>query len=280
MELVDWAERYGLVAGITTREHGFSLGLWSEENVGQVMTRWRAFRAAFQPAFPVTVLSHQIHGSAVRWYDALPDGWLVLDGVDGHATRARGVLLTLTVADCVPVYLAAPTKGAVALVHAGWRGASAGILARGVEVLKARAFVRAQDIIMHCGVGICGPCYEVGSEVLSRSTARTESASGHVDLRAVLARRSPARSRAHLPVPPIPRADRRGALLLASGLGWPRRADGGVLGPAPRLTRGVRRLDSGPVSGRSSARAFFCHALRQSRRAVSGPPGSLGTRAR
>src|SRR5207247_821300 len=83
----DWAGRYGLVAGITTREHGFSLGLWSEENVGQVMTRWRAFRAAFHAAFPVTVLSHQIHGSAVRWHDELPDGWLVLDGVDAHATR-------------------------------------------------------------------------------------------------------------------------------------------------------------------------------------------------
>src|SRR2546428_3580676 len=189
MELADWAERYGLVAGITTREHGFSLGLWSEENVGQVMTRWRAFRAAFHPAFPVTVLSHQIHGSAVRWHDELPEGWLVLDGVDGHATRTHGALLTLTVADCVPVYLAAPTKGAVALLHAGWRGASSGILAHGVEVLKARAFVRAQNIIMHCGVGICGPCYEVGSEVLSRFTARAEAASGHLDLRAVLAGR-------------------------------------------------------------------------------------------
>src|SRR2546428_3478376 len=42
MELVEWAERYGVVAGITTRGHGFSLGLWSEENVGQVMSRWRA----------------------------------------------------------------------------------------------------------------------------------------------------------------------------------------------------------------------------------------------
>ena len=187
MELREWGERFGLVAGITTREHGFSLGLWSEENVGQVMTRWRAFRAAFHPAFPVTVLSHQIHGSAVRWHDELPEGWLVLDGVDGHATRTHGALLTLTVADCVPVYLAAPTKGAVALLHAGWRGASSGILGHGVEVLKARAFVRAQNIIMHCGVGICGPCYEVGSEVLSRFTARAEAASGHVDLRAVLA---------------------------------------------------------------------------------------------
>src|SRR2546427_3182506 len=35
MELVEWAERYGVVAGISTRGRGFSLGLWSEENVGQ-----------------------------------------------------------------------------------------------------------------------------------------------------------------------------------------------------------------------------------------------------
>src|SRR5437899_11644404 len=67
MELVDWAERYGLVAGITTREHGFSLGLWSEENVGQGMTRWPAFRAAFHAACPVTVRSHQVQGRAGRW---------------------------------------------------------------------------------------------------------------------------------------------------------------------------------------------------------------------
>jgi len=37
MELAEWRERYGIVAGITTRGRGFSLGLWSEENVGQVM---------------------------------------------------------------------------------------------------------------------------------------------------------------------------------------------------------------------------------------------------
>ena len=34
MELQEWAARFGVVAGITTRGHGFSLGLWSEENVG------------------------------------------------------------------------------------------------------------------------------------------------------------------------------------------------------------------------------------------------------
>src|SRR5256714_12164112 len=64
MELREWAERHGVVAGITTRGRGFSLGLWSEENVGQVMTRWRAVRATFGPRFPGLVLSHQIHGTA------------------------------------------------------------------------------------------------------------------------------------------------------------------------------------------------------------------------
>src|SRR2546425_9699934 len=238
MELADWAERYGLVAGITTREHGFSLGLWSEENVGQVMTRWRAFRAAFHPAFPVTVLSHQTHGSAVRWHDELPEGWLVLDGVDGHATRTHGALLTLTVADCVPVYLAAPTKGAVALLHAGWRGASGGILPRGVEVLKARAFVRAQDIIMHCGVGICGPCYEVGSEVLSRFTARAESASGHVDLRAVLAGAAGGVGGEQGTRSPGGRAPHPGHLFSPPAPGGPAGRVVGGLGPAPALDAG------------------------------------------
>jgi len=193
MELRDWAERYGVVAGITTRGsgRGFSLGLWSEENVGQVMTRWRALRAAFQPAFPAVVLSHQIHGTAVQWHRAGQPGWLILDGVDGHATRTPGVLLTVTVADCVPVYLVAPHKRVVALLHAGWRGTAGGMLERGVAAVRREAFVMAEEIVMHCGVGICGACYEVGSEVLAQLTpGRATAATGHVDLRAVLVRQA------------------------------------------------------------------------------------------
>src|SRR2546422_3861531 len=68
MELAEWAARYGVVAGITTRGHGFSLGLWSEENVGQVMSRWRAVGAAVRPRFPRVVLAHQVHGTTVQWH--------------------------------------------------------------------------------------------------------------------------------------------------------------------------------------------------------------------
>ena len=88
LELSEWAERYGLVAGITTRP--LSLGLWSDEPVGQVIGRWRAFRAAFGARFPAIVLSHQVHGTDVRWHETLPEGWLILDGLDGHATAGIG----------------------------------------------------------------------------------------------------------------------------------------------------------------------------------------------
>jgi hypothetical protein len=185
LELTDWAERYGLVAGITTRP--LSLGLWSDEPVGQVIGRWRAFHAAFGARFPAIVLSHQVHGTEVQWHETLPEGWLILDGMDGHATSDRGVLLTVTVADCIPVYLTVPHKGAIALVHAGWRGTAAGVLGRCVELLKWRGFAKASDIVMHCGVGICGNCYEVGSEVAVRFGL---SGSVQLDLRAVLAQQA------------------------------------------------------------------------------------------
>src|SRR2546428_248536 len=166
LELTEWAQRYGVVAGITTRP--LSLGLWSDEPVGQVIGRWRAFRAAFGARFTAMVLAHQVHGTDVHWHESLPDGWLILDGIDGHATGERGVLLTVTVADCIPVYLTVPQQGAIALVHAGLRGTADGILEQCVELLKWRGFAKASDIVMHCGVGICGKCYEVGSEVAVR----------------------------------------------------------------------------------------------------------------
>jgi YfiH family protein len=191
LELTEWASRYGLVAGITTRHGGFSLGLWSEESTGQVMTRWRAFRRAFEPRFPTLVLGHQVHGTEVRWHEGLPAGWVLLDGVDGHATGQPGVLLAITVADCIPVYLAAPEQRGVALLHAGWRGVAGGVLEQGVEVLASHAGAARRSIIMHCGIGICGNCYEVGSEVSEQLNGRAgEAGQSFVDLRSILAARA------------------------------------------------------------------------------------------
>ena len=155
------------------------------------MGRWRTFRTAFSRRFPAVILSHQVHGSIVAWHEHVPEGWLVLDGYDGHATTDQGVLLTITVADCIPVYLAIPGRG-IALVHAGWRGVAGGILKSAAQLLAAHAGVPISEIVTHCGVGICGTCYEVGSEVASQLTGMPVRGQSHVDLRAILAQQAQA----------------------------------------------------------------------------------------
>jgi len=188
-EVPGWRERYGTIAGITGRGEGpgrgFDLGLWTDAPVAEVMTRWRAFRQA-EPGFTAVVLGTQIHGTTVVGHTQAR-GWVQVDGVDGHAAAAPGILLTVTVADCIPVYLLDPVRRAVALLHSGWRGTAGGILRVGVETLVEVAGSAVDDLLMHCGVGICGECYEVGSEVMS-GCGVPQSGPGpwHLDLREVL----------------------------------------------------------------------------------------------
>jgi hypothetical protein len=183
-ELTEWRERYGVVAGITARgegPHGFDLGLWSAAPIGETMARWRAFRRAI-PGFDAVVLGHQVHGVEVMALES-GTGWIQVEGIDGWTTTSRGILLTVTVADCIPVYLCVPGR-AVALLHAGWRGTAAGMLQRGVTRLAGATGVPPRDMVMHCGVGICGPCYEVGSEVMEGCGLTVEgSGPFHLDLR-------------------------------------------------------------------------------------------------
>jgi YfiH family protein len=190
-EVPGWRERFGVIAGITGRGadtgRGFDLGLWTEAPVGAVMSRWRSFRGA-EPGFACTILGTQVHRSDVAWHDG-GQGWVQIEGVDGHATATPGLLLTVTVADCVPIYLVAPRQRAVALLHSGWRGTSAGILRAGVEQLVEGVGCSPHEIVMHCGVAICGDCYEVGSEVMAGCGLKAEgSGPWHADLRSILRR--------------------------------------------------------------------------------------------
>ena len=80
-----------------------------------------------------------------------------IDEVDGHVVAAPGLAPLVFVADCVPVALAGP--GGVAMLHCGWRGLAAGIVAQGAEA------VGATDAAIGPSIGPC--CYEVGEEVLA-----------------------------------------------------------------------------------------------------------------
>jgi copper oxidase (laccase) domain-containing protein len=184
-EIPGWRELYGIRAGITGRGaepgKGFDLGLWSTEPVGDVMNRWLGFRRQMAD-FRAVVLGNQVHGVTVMQVDQA-DGWIQIEGIDGWVTTNPGILLTVTIADCVPVYLVVPGRG-IALLHAGWRGTAGGILNRGLARLLDATSSDASQVVMHCGVGICGPCYEVGSEVMTGCGIPAEGPGPwHLDLR-------------------------------------------------------------------------------------------------
>lgn len=185
-----WGDRHGVVAGVTDRAVG-SLGLVSPtEPVGEVLGRWRSFLAALAPRFPALAMARQVHETTVLWHENVAPGWHISEGADGHATRQRGLMLAVTVADCVPIYLAG--EGVVALLHAGWRGVAAGMLEAGVKLVAERGGVRADRIAAHFGLAVCERCYEVGPEVIRAVLGRRARGPEHIDLRTALAGRAAA----------------------------------------------------------------------------------------
>ena len=77
----------------------------------------------------------------------------------------KNVLLTSVHADCLPVYLYDPEAGAIGLVHAGWRGAVAGIVPKAIEKMRDTFNAKAESTKLYIGPGISRCCFEVGGEV-------------------------------------------------------------------------------------------------------------------
>jgi hypothetical protein len=189
----EWRRRFPwLVQGTTMRgdeEPPFDLGLFSDASPpSTVLEHWGVLRA--HTGFGCAVHAHQVHESTVRFHRRGPPGLHIAEPCDGHATADPGLLLAVSTADCVPVFIVDPVRRAVALVHAGWRGAAAGVLERGVAVLRERTASRVEDLFVHLGPAICGDCYEVGPEVFEALGLDVPDGPTPLDLRGALARRA------------------------------------------------------------------------------------------
>jgi len=166
----------------------FDLGLAGQQPSGSVLDRWWQLRSALGAVG--VIHARQVHGARVRVHDVCPEGILLQEGVDGHVTLAPGLALTVSVADCVPVFLVEPERHAVGLLHAGWRGIAEGIVEAGVRAMAGSGIQEPGQLLMHLGPAICGECYEVGPEVFERLKLPTPVRASTVDLRSVVRRRA------------------------------------------------------------------------------------------
>lgn len=187
----EWAERWPwLVQGTTARgpADSWDLALFGGAAGGAIQDRW----AILLDGLPVLGVVHarQIHGPGLRFHRDAHTGLRLAPPGDGHLTVAPGLLLAVSVADCVPVFIVAPERRAVAVVHAGWRGAAAGIVEAAVVAFRDRLGVRPDGLHVHLGPSICRDCYEVGPEVF-RALGESEPAGPRpLDLRRNLAART------------------------------------------------------------------------------------------
>ena len=190
-----WAASFPwLIQGTTTRGapgRELDLGLFSGGSPEAAVQRsWGRLLA--RTGVAAAVHARQLHEAEVRFHPEARPGLRVVEPCDGHATDRAGVLLTVSVADCVPVFAVAPRARAVAALHAGWRGAAAGVLEHGLGVLAERTGEGAEGLHVHLGPSICGSCYEVGPEVFEALGRPVPEAPRPIDLRGVLAARAAA----------------------------------------------------------------------------------------
>ncbi len=127
--------------------------------------------------------ANQVHGAQVA--EATSPG--NQGDADALITRVPGLAAAIGTADCVPVVI--DGDDAVAVVHAGWRGAAAGVVDRALESLRSSGVVPRRAAI---GPAIGPCCYEVGDEVLERfpdHRANTSWGSRSIDLAGFVADR-------------------------------------------------------------------------------------------
>ena len=193
--VTEWADRFPwLLAGISHAGSGsdpFDLRLFGGPTSPRAPARWRDLLQAL--AFETIVHARQVHETRIVVHEQLGTGVREVEGsADGHATADSGVLLAVTVADCVPIYLLDEDVRAVALLHGGWHGIAAGILPRGITLLGTSWRTDPRRLLVHLGPAICGACYEVGPEVFSALGVEVPSRATPVDVRGVLAQQAEA----------------------------------------------------------------------------------------
>jgi YfiH family protein len=176
----------GYAVAFTTRLGGVSSGAYASLNLAvsvgddpvSVEENRRRACAALGLDVAALAFNRQVHSPTVH---RARRGSRGTPG-DGLWTDEPGLPVLAFAADCVPIALLRRSgPPAVAVVHAGWRGLSEGVVEAGVEALGPNVAAVVGPAIGRC-------CYEVGPEV-SGLFDDDLTASGHLDLRGAAERR-------------------------------------------------------------------------------------------
>lgn len=163
------------IQGFTTRHEGVSrppynslnLGLNTQDQQANVEGNRSLLARALGVSQEALVTPRQVHGCDILVINEANEDFSHFLSVEGDAviTNQPNVLIGICVADCAPIIISDPVKKVVAVVHAGWKGTAAGLVAKTVAGMKSEfGCIPAQ---LHAAIGPCIQkcCYEVDEPV-------------------------------------------------------------------------------------------------------------------
>jgi polyphenol oxidase len=184
-----------LVYGLSLREHG------SMKLSGSAGERAHAKEHRYRFFLELNIVSDQIisadlvHGTGIAQVSAL-DGDTIIPETDGLLTADPNLYLTVTVADCFPVYMFDPKNKVIGLVHAGWRGILARIVPEAIHKMEQTWNTKPQDLVVAIGPGIqqCHFAFPIGALSVFKEyethVGRNEKDEVAVDLPTIIARQA------------------------------------------------------------------------------------------
>lgn len=95
---------------------------------------------------------------ALNWDSAIPE-------TDALMTNETQTPLLILVADCAPLLFVDETNHVLAVVHAGWRGATQRIASKTVLKMTEHFGTKTEDLRVGIGPTLCADCFRIGNEV-------------------------------------------------------------------------------------------------------------------
>jgi YfiH family protein len=169
-------ERAGFVNAFTTRLGGVSnfpsnalnLAYFKGDDKENVAENRGRFLKAIDAEAATVITARQTHSTERCFIETMEQASGPQPDCDAMTTKLAGVLLAIQTADCLPVLVGDPKSGAIAAIHAGWRGTAGRITERTVADLMLMHGANPRDCIAALGPAACVECYEVGDDVIQR----------------------------------------------------------------------------------------------------------------
>jgi len=169
-------EREGFTNAFSTRAGGTSafpsdalnLAYFKGDEKENVSENRRRFLKAIGAEDAAIVTARQTHSTERCFIETRQEARGPQPDCDAMTTRLTDVLLAIQTADCLPVLIADTQSGAMAAIHAGWRGTAGRITERTVADLMLKHGASPRNSIAALGPTACAQCYEVGEDVIER----------------------------------------------------------------------------------------------------------------